>query len=477
MPDITEYSIMQFFRRLRTFPLKFWLLNLLNMSERLAWWVLLLQMPIYIAQKGEADGLQWEQATKGVIYFWWAIVQNLTPIFSGGFADRYGKRKVLIFAIIVAASGYFLVGVSDDFVMFLFSVIFLGFGLGVYKPALQGAIAGLLTKENSSLGWSVNNMLINSAVFIGVPMTIWLKGISWQAVFTGSAIIMILSITFLFFTGPLKNVSFRAENPLSVLKRTFRGIVRPRIMAFVIIMSGFTMIYMQFYETIPNFIVDWADTSALVSTLGLPDFMIRETGRGVMIAYEWLYNINTGMIVLMVVFVTGIFSRFSRTLALFWGLLIVTAGFCIAGVSMAGWILVAGFAVYTIGEMISNPAFHDYMSRTAPPDEKALFMGYLSVSWTIGLAGGALAGGWLYGRLGEKAAIAMSYLKENYPATDGINLQNAYTKLVQISGLSEAQVTEMLWDYGDPWIFALPFVIVGIFASLGMLLYRKKTAG
>nr|HPI21255.1 MFS transporter [Candidatus Kapabacteria bacterium] len=67
----------------------------------LAYWALLIQLPIYIAQKDMAGGLQWEQTTKGIIFFWWAIVQNLVPIFAGGFADRYGRKNFLLVSIVL----------------------------------------------------------------------------------------------------------------------------------------------------------------------------------------------------------------------------------------------------------------------------------------------------------------------------------------------------------------------------------------
>ncbi|MGA2296785.1 MAG: MFS transporter, partial [FCB group bacterium] len=135
---------MKLLSEIKQIPSVFWLLNLLQMLEKLAYWCVLLQMPIYIAQKDIPGGLHWEQMSKGIIFFWWALVQNIVPIFSGGFADKYGRKKVMMLAFIIIAIGYLLLGTQKDYNIFLCGTIILGFGSGLFKPALQGAVAKTL---------------------------------------------------------------------------------------------------------------------------------------------------------------------------------------------------------------------------------------------------------------------------------------------------------------------------------------------
>ncbi|MBE2190064.1 MAG: hypothetical protein IAE98_11400, partial [Candidatus Kapabacteria bacterium] len=67
------------FTQISSFSKEFWLLNLIQMIERLAYSSLVLQMAIYISQKDITGGLHWEHTTKGMIFFVWALVQNLIP--------------------------------------------------------------------------------------------------------------------------------------------------------------------------------------------------------------------------------------------------------------------------------------------------------------------------------------------------------------------------------------------------------------
>lgn len=67
-------------------------------------------IPINIAQADEPGGLHFTQTEKGIIFFWWAVVQSLIPMISGGFADRYGFKKTIAFSVAIKVVGYLLLG-------------------------------------------------------------------------------------------------------------------------------------------------------------------------------------------------------------------------------------------------------------------------------------------------------------------------------------------------------------------------------
>ena len=96
------------FARLAQLPRAFWMLNFMEMIERLAYYGVRVVIPIYIAQADEVHGLHFTQAQKGQIFMLWALVQTGVPIFSGGFADRYGYKKTIAFSIAIKVLGYVL---------------------------------------------------------------------------------------------------------------------------------------------------------------------------------------------------------------------------------------------------------------------------------------------------------------------------------------------------------------------------------
>lgn len=458
---------------------RFWMLNLLQMIERLAYWIVTLQMPIYIAQKDALGGLHWDQSVKGVIFFIWALTQNLTPVFTGVFADRYGRRKVMFAAISLAIMGFVIMGTQRQMTGFIAGTVVLGFGLGMFKPALQGAVAATLNKR-AAVGWGLYIMLLNFAVFFGAPISKALKEISWQSVFFGSAVIIALNLIFILFLkkdAKSENETNQTISFVDLPRKIISHFSIPKVWQFVLIISGFMIIYMQFYESLPNFIFDWIDTSSVATSLGLPDSMTIELNRGRMISYEWLFSLNSAFIVVAIAFISWLLSRYEKVNVISAGLFISTLGLALCGLSSLGSLLILGILVYTLGEMITNPKINEYISDIAPREDKSLYLSFMSISWTIGLAGGALLGGKLYKILGEKAHFAQRYLTEELHLDTHVPINEAFPLLIEFTGLNASEATTLLWNFYNPAAFWYPFLFIGLISAIGMVLYRNAYYG
>jgi len=72
--------------------------------------------------------------------------------------------------------------------------------------------------------------------------------------------------------------------------------------------------------------------------------------------------------------------------------------------------------------------------------------------------------------LGEKANLAVDYLSQNYGIT-GVERPDAMNKLMEVSGLSAQDATNLLWDTYDPYALWYRFAIIGILSAIGMLFY------
>jgi len=461
------------FSKLRALSSEFWFLNLIQMFERLAYASVVLQMAVYISQKDLYGGLQWEHSTKGWIFFLWALIQNITPVFLGGLADKYGRKRTLVMATIISAIGFISIGVFRDLLFFSLSTLILGFGLGLFKPAIQGLLANSMSREQKSYGWSVNVLLVNFAVFFAPPLAKYLESISWFWVFAGSALVISFNFLLISLIKNKKNLSDdKFEN--NVIKEAFHELINPRILYFLLIMSGFSMIYMQFYETLPNFIYDWVDTSKVAGLLHLPNFMLTMGDRGIMIDFKWLYNLNSGLIVLFVVPISFFLLRFSINKAITAGLILVSIGLVMSGFSQFGSITMGGMIIYTFGEMITNPKIYQYMSIIGNDKKRSLYMGFINVSFGIGLAFGSILGGQLYKNLGEKSSIALQFVEKNYPGIRNLNHQNVIDFIMKNKNMSNSEVTDMLFKAYNPELVWLPFLLIGIVSIISLYFYNKK---
>lgn len=472
MTDSTDAIRPRLTDQLRQLPWSFWMLNVMEMFERLAYYGVRVVIPIYIAQADEPGGLHFTQSQKGFIFFLWALVQTGVPVFSGGFADRYGYKKTIAVSIAIKVAGYLLMATQREFWPFTIGCLVLAFGTAIFKPGIQGSLLQSLDKRNSSVGWGLFYMLVNVGGFLGPPLAHYLYGLSWPMVFYGCAAIVSLNFLMLLTYPDVPPGGAQPKSVAEVAAITFRNLAQPRLAVFILIMSGFWLMFMQLFDMLPNFIVDWVDSSAIVTTLHLPKMFTDVTPRGTMVTQEWMINANSFLIIFCVVGVSHLVSRMRRVHSIFLGIGIASLGLLAAGFSMSGWFCILGILCFSVGEMLSSPKMNDYLGVIAPPGQKALYMGYANMPTAIGWAFGSLMAGRIYDTLGDKANLALRWLESQGQAA-GVERTAAMDAMQRVSGLSAADATTLLWRTYQPWKLWVPFAAIGVAASIGIFFYAR----
>ncbi|MBN2563751.1 MAG: MFS transporter [Phycisphaerae bacterium] len=160
----------------RAFGRTYWMLNSIEMFERLAYFGIRAVVPIYIMQATEPGGLHMTALHKGWIYAWWAILQSWLPMFTGGIADRYGYKRVLAGAIGVNVVGYLMMAYLQSYHGFFAGILVLATGTAFFKPALQGSIAQGLTKRDASMGWGIFYWVVNIGAMLAPVLATLILG-------------------------------------------------------------------------------------------------------------------------------------------------------------------------------------------------------------------------------------------------------------------------------------------------------------
>ena len=461
------------YRQLASLPRAYWMVNLMEMLERLAYYGVRVVIPIYIAQADEIGGLHFSQTDKGLIFLWWAVVQSLVPMLSGGFADRYGYKKTIAFSIAIKVAGYLLMATQREFWPFLLGCCVLALGTAIFKPGVQGTMVQTLTKKNSSIGWGTFYMLVNVGGFLGPPLAHFLYGWSWPAVFYGCAVIVSLNFLMLLTYREVPAGGDQRGGPLHILAITARNILNMRLVVFIVIMSGFWLMFMQLFDMLPNFIVDWVDSSKMVAALHIPDWMLQANSpRAPQLSQEWMINFNAGFIIVAVVFVSWLVARMRRVTSILVGIVIGSVGLVFAGFTASGYLCMLGILTFSVGEMLASPKMNEYLGVIAPEGQKGLYMGYANIPVAVGWGYGSLLGGQVYDKLGDKANLALDYLAKNYSLSD-VPRPEAMARLQELTGLDPVQATTMLWDVYLPYKLWYQFAAVGILAAVGMVFYSR----
>jgi len=462
-----------FWDQTRNLTWPFWAANLMEMVERLAYYGVRVVIPIYIAQADEIGGLHFTQGQKGFIFMWWALVQSALPVFTGGFADRYGYKRQIVAAILLKVAGYVTMATQRDFWPFFAGCLVLAAGTAVFKPPIQGTFVKTLTEKTSGAGWGFFYMVVNIGGFLGPPLAHFLYGYSWPMVFYGCAALVSLNLVWLLTYPEVESGADRSTGIWQVVALTGRNILNPRLLTFILISSVFWAVLMQLWDMLPNFIVDWTDSSSLARRL--PEFMLsRDASRGPQIAQEWVINFNPFLIILFVAPLSWYVNRKMRRLtSILWGFVIASLGVYAAGAGMSIYTCLAGIACFSLGEMLCSPKMNEYLGVIAPGDQKALYMGYANIPFAIGWGYGSYAGGQIYERAGEKAGLALRYMSEVLKVTELPDRTRAFGALTHMLGQTPAEVTRLLWDYYDPSQVWTPFAVAGLAAAVAMFAFNR----
>ena len=450
----------------------FWAANLMEMVERLAYYGVRVVIPIYIAQADEIGGLHFSQSDKGFIFMWWALVQSALPVFTGGLADRYGYKRQIALAILLKGLGYLMMATQRTFWQFFAGCLLLAAGTAIFKPPIQGTFVKTLTPQTSGVGWGFFYMVVNIGGFLGPPLAHFLGGFSWPAVFYGCAVLVSLNLLWLFTYRRVDSGADQSTGVWQVAVTTARQLKDIRLIAFMLIVSVFWAEFTQLWDMLPNFIVDWVDSSSLARHL--PEFMLaRDWSRGPQLAQEWVINLNPLLIILFVVPLSWYANRRVRRLtSIFFGFVIVSLAVYITGSSRSIYICLAGIACFSLGEMLCSPKIQEYLGVIAPPDKKALYMGYANIPSAIGWAYGSFVAGQLYERAGEKAGLAIRYMSEVLNLHALPHRSEAFARLTELLGQTPAETTRLLWDTYHPSCVWTPFAIAGVLAAMALFIFN-----
>ncbi len=500
----------------RVFGRTFWTLNTIEMWERLAFYNLRVMAPIYIMQADNPGGLHLTAAEKGTIYAWWAAFQSILPIFTGGFADRFGYKRTLACSISLMMTGYILIAFMRDlgwlsnYWAFFIGIMTLATGTAFFKPSIQGSLAQNLTKENSSVGWGIFYWVVNVGAFVGhylpsilLTMSVALPGLlhaqanskeAWRNLFLASAVFTSFNLLLLLTFKDVPSGASKTESAWHVLKRTLTNILEPRLLSWMAIMSGFWLMMYQLWDLQPNFIADWIDSRPMANALGwLPEpvhtALVQPTPRGPMIPQQVLLSANSLFIILGVIGVAWLTRRMRTLEAMLIGMGMATVGVLVAGWTTSAYVLIAGILFFSLGEMMTGPKKSEYLALIAPPGKKGLYLGYVNIPVGVGVYLGSTIAGYVYGHFGEKAVLALRYLAEKTPfgigkawsgdvtlleAVLGVKRTEAMLKLQEVTGMDPVTATQTLWDTYHPnakvWI---PFACIGVVSAVALWIFGR----
>lgn len=400
--------------------------------ERGSYYGVMSVLSVYLVTSVGDGGLGFSKEGVGVIKSTITPLLYLLPILSGALADRFGYRRTLMMAFTVMSAGYFFTSLSSSYVLVFMSLILMAIGAGFFKPVISGTIARVTDEGNSGLGFGIFYWSINLGAFI-FPLILvpFLKGIGWNYIFIMAAVgtgSMLLLNLFVYKEPPRPaNTKPLAE----VLKGILLVLKDYRFVLMIVIYSGFWILYFQMFDTILWYLTDYMDmtpvNNAINSFLGL--FVSDPSWK---FEAEHVTVVNAGAIIALQLLVSSIVKKTPALPTMITGIALGTLGMGILAISTYAWVFVAGLIIFSIGEMTAHPKFISYIGLIAPPDKKALYLGYSFLYGVIGSGIGGILGATLYVKfvdgMGRPGLLWFIFSMIGVATIIGLLLYNRYLK-------------------------------------------------
>lgn len=324
----------------------------------------------------------------------------LAGLIGGHLADKFGRRPVMIGALVggaaIAASFNFLAGKWE----FLFALFAFNLITDMYRPAAMAMIADTVEPARRPHAFALMYVAVNLGFAVAPIVGGWLAEKSFHWLFWGDAGTTLLYAGLIFVmireTLPPRSANSGASGESQTLDQVgdnsasqsgrlidaIRHIVSDA--AFVRFALGIflvSVVFMQSWSTLPLYISD-------------KGFSKLEFGR--------IIAVNGMLIVLVQLPLSLMIVRFPRVPVLVISALLTGTGFGMNHFAVTGIHFVLTVILWTLGEIIQAPLMPAIVGELAPVHMRARYMGVINMAFALANALGAPIGGEVFARLGPQ---------------------------------------------------------------------------
>ncbi|HEY2912659.1 MAG TPA: MFS transporter [Candidatus Angelobacter sp.] len=366
------------------FERPFWVANVTELFERLSYYAVFTVIVRYLHENLSFSA---EQAStlSGQFGGWvWFLA-----IFGGTIADKLGFRRALALAYLILSGSYFLLGslgapwlaplrgAMPLTALVTIVLILPALGVALVKPSVVGTTARASKEDVRSLGFSIYYTLVNIGGAAGPYTASWVQNhMSVENVFrvAAASVFAMFFAVLIFFREPRRSGEVQSASLGESVKNFGTVLSNPRFMLFLLIFSGYWIVYWQEFLTLPLYVHDYIDPKADTA------FMLG-TGPVMVICLTVLIGLLLQKMPAFRAITLG-----TLVSALAWIALIIHPSVVMAYITLIG---------IALGEIILSPRYYEYVSRLAPPGQQGTYLGFAFLP--IGI--GSLVGGWFGGKL------------------------------------------------------------------------------
>jgi MFS family permease len=310
-------------------------------------------------------------------------------LISGTYADRWGRKPVLLLATLVLAIACVIFAITNDFPTLVAGCLVQGLGLGLYWPANEAIVADLTDGEERRFAYAITRLADN----IGMGLGIIAGGLLISSTGAYRTLFIIDGISFCCF---LVTIAFGIQETLQSGKiaiRFFSGYTRAlrdrRLLVYVIVNIILTVYISQTQTTLPLYF------SGFVSQSGARGFNPQ--------VISTLFTGHLLMTIACQLPMLKLLQKLSHARSL-----MISGGFWVVGfacITITGttdrdqllWASL-GLGLFALAIVAYTPTASALIADFAPSSLRGVYTSINSLCWAAGYAIGPPLGGWALDR-------------------------------------------------------------------------------
>jgi proton-dependent oligopeptide transporter, POT family len=386
-------SIRENFRILFKASRGFWLVNLINFGDGIAYFGILNLLTLYI---------QWDVGLSGSVAG--MAVSAFTGVvtlfmFGGGFiSDKLGVRRALTLSMAVVLIGRLLMMAAPSAggmaaIVLWFGLLIMGVAEGIVQPALYAGVKEFSDPRTTTIGYSLLYAIMNLGIaaesfaspFIRKHFEI--RGVFWAM--TGFTVFMLLS-NLLFFTKKVE-IAHRVVSDIKISTAEDKRTAWEKFRALPFMDVRFIFFIFVLLPVRTLFAHQW---------LTLPDYVMRcwppESGIGA--RYEWFQGLNPVIIVIFVPLIAALTRKVNIVTMMIIGTWISALTTFILSPGPQLWSLIVYVTVFSFGEAVWSSRFLEFVADLAPAGKVGAYMGLAGIPWFLAKSTTGLYSGFMIDR-------------------------------------------------------------------------------
>lgn len=353
-----------------------------------SFWMVFPFLAIYFAE-------EFGKGMAGLLLIVSQIFSVAANLFGGYFADRFGRKRMLVSAAVAQGFAFLLFAVANSPWLTSPELSFVAFTLAgmcgsLYWPASQAMIADVIPEKYRSDVFAVFYTTLNIAVVIG-PLfgAVLFFSYRFELLLTVAIISVLLGLLLRFYTEETLSAEvlgkWREGNAtgwrgalLSQVK-DYGIILKDRVfLLFVVAGVLGAQTFMQLDLVIPVYLKETIDRQTILDFLGREWSVTGETSFGILLAENGL------IVALLTVVITRWMTKFPEKWVFFFSALLFGLSMAIFPMTSWFWIFFVAMAVFTFAELMVVGLQQSFISKLAPESMRGQYFAAASLRYTIG---------------------------------------------------------------------------------------------